>query len=281
MDAPLVRAFLDALPDARPDGTGLARVRSCLAALQHPDTRYLVATVIGPGAVAVGRVMSSVLGAAGAPTGICGDALEQASVGGAALDDALLGRAGTLAASAAYTVHQTEPALGELGRREGVVLVALVAFAEANQRVALLLDEEAVAADPIHAPRPDLVVVTPSAGEALDRALGLIPEGRPAVVASLAPAERERVETWAKTAGAPLLLGGRDHEVRDENGHRVFDVRGEPYVTFDPLPSVDAASLGCALAGVLALGVMGIRMREDWVTAGLDALRGAPVRVGT
>ncbi len=279
MDAPLVRAFLDALPDVAPDGKGLARVRACLAATGNPDTRYLVATVVGSGARVVAGVMSSVLAAAGAPTAILGGSLEDASVAGAPIDDALLGRAGTLAASAAYTLHETQPALGELSRREAVVLLALIAFAEANERVALLVDEEALAADPIHAPRPDLVVVTSS--EALDRTLALIHEGRPAVIASLAAAERERVETWATRAGAPLLLGGRDHEVRDDSGHLVFAVRGEPYVTFDPVPRVDSVSAGCALAGVLALGVMGIRMREEWVIAGLDALRGAPVRAGS
>jgi hypothetical protein len=50
-------------------------------------------------------------------------------------------------------------------------------------------------------------------------------------------------------------------------------VRGEPYVSVDPIPHVTSEELSCGLASALALGTLGIRMREEWFTRGLDALR--------
>ena len=274
MDAPLVRTYLEALSDAPIDPGAIPRVRACLASLQDPDVRYLVAAIVGPDAAAVGRVMSAVLEAAGAPTGTLGCSLDDITLSGIPLDDGLIAAAGTHAASAIYTLHETKPALGETGRREAVVLLGLVAFAEGGRRVALLLDDAIREGDPTHAPMPDLVVLTPAPPDAIARGLRLIPNGRPAVVAALGDDARQPVVEWDKATGSPLLLGGRDHEVRPDAGGRLtFVVRGEPYVSFDPIPGLDPVELSCALASSLALGTLGIRMREDWFTAGLDALR--------
>jgi hypothetical protein len=273
VDAPLVRAFLEALPDTAPDPRAIARVRAALASLQDPDVRYLAATVLGPEAPAVARVMAAVLQAAGAPTATLCGLLSETTLSGAPLDDALFAAAGTLAASAVYQLHQTQPALGEVGRREASVLLGLIAFAEGGQRVALLLDEEIEPADPVHAPAPDLVVITRAPVGAVARAVELVPRGRPAVAAALDGDARAAVESWEKRSGSPLLLGGRDHDVRQEAGRLTFLVRGEPYVSFDQVPGIDATDLSCALAASLALGTLGIRMREEWLTAGLDALR--------
>jgi hypothetical protein len=281
VDAPLVRAFLDALPEIPPTQQGLGRVRRCLEALQDPDVRYLVATLVGPGAPVVARLAAAVLTAAGARTATLGRSLEDTVVDGAAIDDGLLATAGTVVASAALELHAADASFGELTRREGIVLVALTAFAEASQRVALLLDEDVRPLDPAHAPRADVVVVTRVADAELDRAVSLMSGGRPAVAASLDDPARRRIEDWATATGTPLLLGDRDHAVRERGGRLEFSVRGEPYVTFDPLPRVEPWQLGCGIAAALALGVMGIRMREDWVVAGLDALRGAPERVAS
>lgn len=277
MDARLVRAYLDALPDLPPDGKALGRVRFALSTLQGPDVRYLVAALVGPGAGEIARVTAAVLHAAGAPTSIFGPSLDAATCDGAPIDDVLLGRAGTLAAAAGYQLADAGVQLGEPTRRDATVILALTAFAEANQRVVLLVDEPVRADDPIHAPRPDLVVIADVDGDAADRAMTLIPDGRPAVVTALPDAIRVRIEERAQATGTPLLLGGRDHRVEQQGGRCVFSVRDEPYVGFDELPDVSAERLATGIATALALGVMGIRMREDWVVDGIAALRAAPV----
>lgn len=275
MDARLVRAYLDALPDRAPDATTLERVRFCLSTLQSPDVRYLVATVLGPDAPVVARVAAGVLRAAGAPTGILGRALEDTTVDGAPIDDALLARAGTLAAASGYQLADAGRDLGELSRREGTTVLALTAFAEASQRVALVLDEAVRADDPAHAPRPDLVVVA-SAGADVERALALVPEGRPVVVAEPGAASRPAVEARLAAIGAPALLGGRDHRIVEDGELELF-VRDDRYVRFDPVPGIPVAHLATGIATALALGVMGIRMREEWVVEGVASLRAQPV----
>ena len=277
MDAEHVRAFLDALPDAAPDGRAVARVRSCLAALGDPDVRYLVARISGAGAPAVARVSAAALEAAGAPTATLGRSSEDTRVAGVPLDDALLAHAGTLAASAVYDLHHAQPELGEMTRREGWVLIGAIAFAEAAQRVALLLDEDGAPDDPAHALRPDLVVFSGGDEALVTRALAAMPASVPAVSGALDPAARRAIETWAQRGAAPLLLAGRDHEVRPQQDRSAFLVRGEPFVTFDPVDDIDAAALSCGLATALALGAMGIRMREEWLLRGLDALRPSAV----
>src|SRR5579859_1900588 len=143
VDASLVRAYLGALPDVPPDAKAVERVRFCLSTLQTPDVRYLLATVVGPGAARVADVISAVTEAAGAPTGVLGRSLADVTIGGAPLDDALLGRAGTLSASSGYQLADSRPDLGELSRRDGTILLGMTAFAEASQRVAILVDENA------------------------------------------------------------------------------------------------------------------------------------------
>lgn len=273
MDAPLVRAYLEALPDTRPDDRSVERVRFCLSSLQSPDIRYLVAAVVGPRAADIARVISAVTRAAGAPTAILGRSLSETSVGGAAIDDELLGRAGTLAAASGYQLADTRPELGELCRRDAVVILALTAFAEASQRVAVVVDAAASATDPAHAPVPDLVVIGNVDGDEALAALALVPDGRPCVVAPLPDAARERMDVAATERGTPTLLGGRDHRILERGGRSVFLVRDEEYVTFDPLPGLDVSDLSTGLAAALALGLMGIRMREDWLLDGVAALR--------
>lgn len=276
MDAPLVRAFLASLRDDPPDEKALERVRTCLATLQSPDVRYLVGRVSGSGAAAIARVARAVLEAAGARTGILGRDVGGIELEGGAIDDALLGAAGTLAAASVYQIGTSDPGLGELTRREVVVILGLVAFAEASRRVALLVDEVVDMSDPLYAPRPDLVVIGAADAHRLEAALSRVPEGCPVVVAPLADGELERVERLVTDRGIPALVGGRDYRVRETDGSIEFVVRDEPYVTVAPVPGVEVSDLATGIAAALGLGVLGIRMREDWVLAGIDALRAVP-----
>lgn len=252
-------------------------MRFCLATLQSPDVRYLVATVLGPDARQIARVAAAVLGAAGAPAGILGRSITDTTVGGGSIDDALLARAGTLAAASGYQLADAGRDLGELSRREAHTILALTAFAEASQRVALLVDEAVVTEDPVHAPRPDVVVIGSVDMDAAERAVAAIPEGRPAVVADLPAEVRVQVEERLERAGTPALIGGRDHRIDERDGRLAFVVRDEPYVTVDPVPGISSGALTTGIAAALALGVMGIRMREEWVTEGLASLRAQPV----
>ena len=76
--------------------------------------------------------------------------------------------------------------------------------------------------------------------------------------------------------GILALVGGRDYGVRETDGSIEFVVRDEPYVTVAPVPGVEVSDLATGIAAALGLGVLGIRMREDWVLAGIDALRAVP-----
>jgi hypothetical protein len=277
VEAPLVRAYLEALPDLPPDGRSLERVRFCLSTLLGPDVRYLVAAVLGPGAADIARVAASILRAAGAPTGVFGEGLAAATVDGAPIDDALLARAGTLTAASGYQLADAGRDLGELTRREAETILALNAFADASQRVALLVDTAVAADDALHAVRPDLVVLGDVDRSAAERAIALVPEGRPLVTTSLAGEARAYVEERVGTLGIPAMLGGRDHAAEEGVGELAFSVRGERYVTFAAVPGIPHDALATGIAAALALGVMGIRMREEWVTDGLDHLRAAAV----
>ena len=272
-----MRAYLEALPDLPSDGKGLERVRFCLSALLGPDLRYLVATVLGPDAPAIARTAAAVLRAAGAPTGILGRSLADTTVDGVPIDDALLARAGTLAAASGYQLADSRRDLGQLTRREGSVILALTAFAEASQRVALLIDAAIVPSDVAHAPRPDLIVIGSVDGENVDRALALLPAEGPVLVSALPSDARARVEERVAALGVPALLGDRDHRIDEREGRLVFSVRDEPYVTFDRVPGVERGALATGIAAALALGVMGIRMREEWVTQGIATLAAEPV----
>lgn len=272
-----MRAYLDALPDLPSDGKGLERVRVCLSTLLGPDVRYLVATVVGRDAPAIALVAASVLRAAGAPTGILGRSPAQTTVDGRPIDDALLAQAGTLTAASGYQLADSGRDLGQLTRREASVVLALTAFAEASQRVALIVDAGIDAADAAHAPHPDLVVIGSVDREAAERALALLPAERPVVISALPAAVRGLVEERVTAMGVPALLGDRDHRIDERQGRLVFSVRDEPYVTFDEVADIDRSALATGIAAALALGVMGIRMREEWVTQGIASLRPEPV----
>lgn len=272
MDARLVRAYLDALPDAPPDARSVERVRACLASLQSPDVRYLVASVSGPGARAIADVAAAVLRSAGARTGILDGSLAASSVDGAPLDDALIASAGTVSASAAHTLARTDPHLGDLGRRDAEVTLLFAAFAGSGQRVVLVVDEEVNALDPAHAPLVDLAVIAGADAATFDTALSLVPEGRPVVVGSLDPALRARAEERLAALGVPALIAGRDHRIDARDGVLTFVVRDAPYVSFPAPRGLALDHIAAGIATALALGVMGIRMREEWVTAGIAAL---------
>lgn len=272
-----MRAYLEALPDLPPDGRSLERVRFCLSTLLGPDVRYLVGTVVGADAAPVARVTAAVLRAAGAPTGVFGSGLASATVDGAAIDDPLLARAGTLTAASGYQLADSGRDLGELTRREAETILALNAFADASQRVALLVDSAVAPDDAVHSVRPDLVVIGSVDRGAVDRALGLVPEGRPVVVTSLADEARRYVEERVAALAIPAMIGGRDHAVDETGGELAFSVRGERYVAFPAVDGLAREVVATGIAAALALGVMGIRMREEWVLAGLEQLRSEPV----
>ncbi len=240
-----------------------------LEALQRPDVRYLVGTIVGADAASIARVARAILEAAAAPTGVLG---AEASVAGAPLDDPLLARAGTLAAAAGYQLSASRPDLGDPTRREMIVTMALTAFAEASRRVALLLDPAVDPLDPVHAVVPDLVVIGRVALDSVERALGLVPDGRPAVAAPLDREVREIVERRASERGIPLLLGGRDYEV--ETGGETVTVRvgTERYAGIALPTGIAEAELATGIAAALALGVLGIRMREEWVIEGCRSM---------
>jgi hypothetical protein len=278
VDAPVVRAYLDGLPDVPPDERSIQRVRTCLASLLDPDIRYLVATVIGSSAAAVGRVASSVLRAAGARTATLGSGLAETLVDREPIDDALLAKAGTMAAASGYQLAASAPEQGELTRREGTVILALTAFAESSQRVALLLDPASDRHDPIHAPRADLVVIASERWAEVERALDQVGEGTPLVLATPEESARERVLSRVADLGVPALVGGRDYRVRERGAEVELLIRDEPYVRFEPPALVDRGHLATGIASALALGALGIRMREEWILAAMDELRGAPVR---
>lgn len=266
-----MRSYLAALPDVPPDERSLERVRTCLASLLGPDVRYLVATVLGERGPAVARVAAAVLRAAGAPTSTLGRTLAEVEIDRQPIDDALIGKAGTMAASSGYQLAATSGHLGELTRREGSVILALTAFAEASQRVALLLDPDLDARDPLHAPRPDLVVVAPDADVA--RALELVPKGTPVVLGSSDPSSEDRVSAL----GAPALVRGRDFELRGDGGEVELLVRDQTYVRFSAPEAIEREDLSTGIAAALALGAMGIRMREDWIVNGVASLERTPV----
>jgi hypothetical protein len=272
VDARLVRAYLQALPDAPPDARSVERVRACLASLQSPDVRYLVASVSGPGARAVADVAASVLRSAGARTGILARTLAASRIDGGPLDDALLANAGTVTASAFYTLAASDPKLGEPVRRDAEVTLLFAALAASSHRVVLVVGEDVDALDPSRAPIVDLAVICGGDERTFDGALALVPDGRPVVAGSLEADVRRHAEKVLDDRGVPALLGGRDHRVDARDGTMTFVVRDEPYVSFPAPPGFDADHVATGIATALALGVMGIRMREDWVTAGIAAL---------
>lgn len=277
MDASLVRAFLGALPDAPADARSRDRVRFCLSALLGPDVRYLVAPLLGADAPGIARVTAAVLRAAGASTAVFAGTLGSARLDGDPIDDALLARAGTFTAASGYQL--AGGGLGELTRCEAETILALCAFAEAGRRVVLLVDDAVRPDDALHAPRPDVVVIGAVDRAAAVRAMSLVPEGCPVVTTPLTGDALAYVDAGVKAAGIPAMIGGRDHAVAEDRGELVFSVRGERYVSFAPVDGISCAVLAGGIAAALALGAMGIRMREEWVTSGVASLRvGAATR---
>jgi len=271
VDAGTVRAFIASLADLPPTDTSRERSRVMLEALQRPDLRYLVGTVVGPDAAAIARVARAILEAAAAPTAVLAS---EPAVAGKPLDEPLVARAGTLAAASGYQLSASRPDLGDPTRREMVVIMSLIAFAESNQRVTLLLDPEVDPLDPMHAVVPDLVVIGHVGRDQVDRALALVPDGRPAVAAPLDDAVREVVERLASERGIPLLLGGRDYAVDAAGETIAVRVGTERYEGLTPPPGTHPDELAAGIAAALALGVLGIRMREEWVIEGCRNMGG-------
>ncbi|MBI3521549.1 MAG: hypothetical protein HY071_00440 [Chloroflexi bacterium] len=269
MEAATVRAFIASLEDRPADRK---RMDALLQSVQRPDVRYLVGRLLGGGSEPVARVARAILEAAGAPTGVLAPA--GPLISGAALDDALLASAGTFVAGAAYQLAGERADLGELTRREAEVALALVAFAQSSRRAVLLLDEGISAEDPLHAPEADLVVIGRVDRAGAERALALVPDGRPAVAAPQSAEVRDALEQAAKERGIPLLLGDRDFSFTEtsETGAgievRVGDTR---YDLMRPR-GLSPAELATGVATALALGVLGIRMREEWVIAGCGSI---------
>ncbi len=272
-----MRAYLDGLPDVPPDERSIQRVRTCLASVLDPDVRYLVATVSGSAAAGVARVAAAVLRSAGARTATLGATLGQTLVDRDAIDDALLAKAGTMAAASGYQLAATSPELGELSRREVTVILALIAFAESSQRVALLLDPTSDRLDPLHAPRPDLAVIASGVWSDAERGLDQVAEGTPLVMARPEESARDGARSRVAELGVPALVGGRDYAIREQGGEVELLVRDEPYVRFEPPALVDHDELATGIATALALGALGIRMREEWILTAMDELRGMPV----
>ncbi|CAN5253270.1 hypothetical protein BH18CHL2_BH18CHL2_04840 [soil metagenome] len=267
MDAPAVRAFLATLP-ARGDGRAAARVSFFLDVLQRPDIRYLVAPVVGGSAARIAAVGAAILETAGAPTG----RLERgvATVSGRPFDEPLLARAGTLAAAATYQLGASRPDLGEPTRREVEVTLALSAFAEANVRVALLVDE-ALEARAAAGAKPDLVIAGRIEAPDVEPLLALARRRVPIVAAAQDPSTQARLEAGAAAHALPLLLGGRDFSHDDHGTESDVRVGSERYGRLPRGGALAGWELATGVAAALGLGILGIRLRPEWVAAGARA----------
>ncbi len=231
----------------------------------RPDVRYLVARVYGSAARPIAAVCAAVLGEAGAPTGIL-DTVPRLPTG--PLDDALYERAGRLALSAAYQLGLQRPELGECSRREIEVTLALTAFAEASMRVVLLVEERPGADAPMSAVGADISVLGRLTAEQVEVALALLPDGRPVIAAPQEDAVRGRIEAVATDRGLPLLLGGRDFTAEDVGDGSDVIVAGERYAALPRGEHVDGWVLATGVAAALGVGMLGVRMRSEWVVAG-------------
>lgn len=235
----------------------------------RPDVRYLVAHVVGRSTGPIARVCASVLAAAAARTGI----LEgEGRLPEGPIDDALYDGAGRLVISAAHQLGIARPDLGEAVRREIDVALALIAFAEAGLRVALLVEEGPPADLALTAVHADLVVLGETGTAEVERAFALVRDGSPVVSAPQDPATQRRIEDLATERAVPLLLGGRDFSF--ETGAATCDVTvaGEQYAEL-PIPDgVLPWQLATGIGAALGIAALGIRMREEWVHAGVAAM---------
>ena len=240
------------------------RMRALIDA-SRPDVRYLVARVCGSAARPIAEVCAAVLAEAGAPTGI----LEgEPRLPAGPLDDALYERAGHLVLSSAYQLGLQRPELGECSRREIEVTLALTAFAEASMRVVLVVEERPGADAPASAVRPDISVLCGLTAEHAEAALALLPDGRPVIAAPQEDAVRRRIEAVAAERGLPLLLGGRDFTAEDAGDASDVIVAGERYAALPRGEHVDGWILATGIAAALGVGMLGVRMRSEWVVAG-------------
>lgn len=263
METPGVRTLIESMGAATAEHAG-ERMRALIDA-SRPDVRYLVARVCGSGARPIAEVCAAVLGEAGAPTGIL-DGEPRLPAG--PLDDALYQRAGQLVLSSAYQLGVQRPELGECSRREIEVALALTAFAEASMRVVLLVEERPGADAPMRAVGADISVLCRLTAEHVEMALALLPDGRPVVTAPQEDAVRGRIEAVATERGLPLLLGGRDFSSEDVGDGSDVIVAGERYPALPRGPHVDGRTLATGIAAALGIGMLGVRMRSEWVVAG-------------
>lgn len=262
-----MRAFLAAADDRPPDAAAVARVRAGLEILGRPDIRYLVATIRGTGASTVSRYARAILDAAGAPTGMLGDPVR----------DELFAMAGTEAASTGYSLGASRPELGELSRGDLTLLLELTALAAANRRVVLLVDAGPIVAPVLLDALAADVSVFSGPEDDLARALASVPAGRPVVVlpsepsSPSGPEDGARLDAVAGERGLALLRAGREFSVKRHDGVIAVTVAGE---TYDDLPLAagdDPWHVAAGVATALAIALLGIRMRPDWVTRGVSA----------
>lgn len=258
-----VRDLIESLGAATP-GHAEERMRALIDA-NRPDVRYLVARVCGSAARPIATICAAVLAQAGAPTGILD---REAQLPTGPLDDALYERAGRLALSAAYQLGLQRPELGECSRREIEVTLALTAFAEASMRVVLLVEERPGTDAPMNAIGADISVFGGLTAEQAEVALALLPDDRPLIAAPQDAAVLRRVEAVATDRALPLLLGGRDFTAEDVAGGSDVIVAGERYEAVPRGEHVEGWILATGIAAALGVGMLGVRMRSEWVVAG-------------
>lgn len=265
MDAALVRAFLAAAEERPPDQAGAARVRAGLEILGRPDIRYLVATVRGPGAAVIARYTRAILEAAGATVGRPGDPIA----------DELYAAAGTEVASAGYSLGASRPELGELARAELTLLLELTALAAANRRVVLLLDPGPITAPTLFDALAADVAAFSGPEDAIALVLAEAPAGRPVVVLPPDPSlavstvPPGRLDAVGAERGLAILRAGREFSLERRDGLIAVTVAGE---TYDDLPvraGDDPWHVATGVATALAVGLLGIRMRPEWVAGGV------------
>lgn len=262
-----MRAFLAAADERTADPAGVARVRAGLEILGRPDIRYLVASVRGAGAATIARYARAILEAAGAPTGTPGDPL----------GDGLFGAAGTEAASAGYSLGASRPELGELSRAELTLLLELTALAASNRRVVLLVDPGPVAAPTLFDAVAADVLAFSGPEDEIAAALGAVPAGRPVIVlppsppAEVAADGPDRLDAVGTDRGIALLRAGRDVKVERRDGALAVTVAGETYDHLASAARDDPWHVAAGVATALAVGLLGIRMRPEWVARGVSA----------
>jgi len=238
----------------------------------RPDVRYLVARVCGGSAGRIAPIIAEVLGAAGAPTGILDT---EPGLPAGPLDDALYVRAGLFALSGADQLRTNRPELGEASRREIEVALALTAFAEANLRVVLLVEERPGADLAMGVVNADLAVLCRVDVTGADVALAAVTGGTPVVAAPQDASTRARIEAVAKDRALPLLLGGREFSHEDAGDLTDVTVAGQRYEALPRAPGVAGWELATAVAAALGIGALGVRMRDEWIVAGARSAAGA------